>query len=133
MTTVTLDLPQRIYRKAVETARATRRPIEQVVVDWIRPPFDDTDSSKNAILAEMETMSTAELVEIARSTTAPREAAQLRELLQLQEQRTLSQSESAEAVRLVEQEDVLTLRKAKAFYLLKQRNVLPDSIVAPEK
>lgn len=78
-------------------------------------------------------MSTAELVEIARSTTAPREAAQLRELLQLQEQRTLSQSESAEAVRLVEQEDVLTLRKAKAFYLLKQRNVLPDSIVAPEK
>lgn len=133
MTTVTLDLPQRIYRKAVEIARATRRPIEQVVVDWIRPPFDDTDSSKNAILAEMETMSTAELVEIARSTTAPREAAQLRELLQLQEQRTLSQSESAEAVRLVEQEDVLTLRKAKAFYLLKQRNVLPDSIVAPEK
>ena len=133
MTTVTLDLPQRIYRKAVETARATRRPIEQVVVDWIRPPLDDTDVSQKTNLAEMETMSTVELVEIARSTTMPLEAAHLRELLQLQEQRALSHSESAEAARLVEQEDMLTLCKAKAFYLLKQRNALPDSFVAPEK
>jgi hypothetical protein len=133
MTTVTLDLPQRIYRKAVETARTTRRPIEQVVVDWIRLPLDDTDSSQKSILAEMETMSTAELVEIARSTSMPSEATHLRELLQLQEQRALTRSESAEAARLVEQEDLLTLRKAKAFYLLKQRNALPDSFVAPGK
>lgn len=41
MTLVTLELPQRIYRKAVETAQATRRPVEQVVVEWIQLPADE--------------------------------------------------------------------------------------------
>jgi hypothetical protein len=40
----------------------------------------------------------------------------------------LTGAERDEAVRLVEQEDNLTLRKAKAIYLLKQRNALPDEL-----
>lgn len=37
----------------------------------------------------------------------------------------LTEPERIEAAELVEQEDLLTLRKAKALYLLTQRNALP--------
>lgn len=128
MTLVTLELPQRIYRKAVETAKATRRPVEQVVVEWIQLPADEGDSQQKALLAGMEAMSTPELAEIAGSRTPMAESARLRELLQLQQQRELSAGESNEAAQLVEQEDLLTLRKAKALYLLKQRKALPAAL-----
>lgn len=130
MTTVTLDLPLRIYRKAAEAAKATKRPIEQVVVEWIQPPGNEPEAASQVVLKGLETMNTAQLIEIAQAKSAPAEVVRLRELLRLQEQRELTQSEFTEAARLVEQEDLLTLRKAKAIYVLKQRAALPPPVDA---
>ncbi|MBK7204373.1 hypothetical protein [Candidatus Amarolinea dominans] len=130
MTLVTLELPQRIYQKAIRIARATKRPIEQVVVEWIRPPVERTGSAQDAVLTGLESMNTAQLTQIAISTTAPKEMLRLRELLGLQEQRELTEVERREATRLVEEEDLLTLRKAKAIYLLRQRNAMPDDLIS---
>ena len=130
MTLVTLELPQRIYQKAIRIARATKRPIEQVVVEWIRPPVERTGSAQDAVLTGLESMNTAQLTQIAISTTAPKEMLRLRELLGLQEQRELTEAERREATRLVEQEDLLTLRKAKAIYLLRQRNAMSDDLIS---
>ena len=130
MTTVTLDLPRQIYQKAAQIAKATKRPIEQVVVEWIRPPIERVGSVQDAILAGLEAMSTAQLTQVARSGATPEDTERLRELLSLQEQRELTEAEQDEAARLVEQEDLMTLRKAKAIYLLKQRNALPDELAA---
>ena len=130
MTTVTLDLPRQIYQKAAQIAKATKRPIEQVVVEWIRPPVERAGSVQDAVLAGLEAMSTAELTQVARSGAALEDTERLRELLSLQEQRELTEAERDEAARLVEQEDLITLRKAKAIYLLKQRNALPDELAA---
>lgn len=128
MTTVTLDLPRQIYQKAAQIAKATKRPIEQVVVEWIQLPVERTGSMQDAVLAGLEAMSTAQLTQVARSGAPPEDTERLRELLSLQEQRELTEAERDEAVRLVEQEDLMTLRKAKALYLLKQRNALPDEL-----
>jgi predicted transcriptional regulator len=130
MTVVTLELPQRIYQEAAQIAKATKRPIEQVVVEWIRPPIERAGSVQEAVLAGLEAMSTAQLTQVARSGAAPEDTDRLRQLLSLQEQRELTQAEHDEAVRLVEQEDLITLRKAKAIYLLKQRNALSDDLAA---
>jgi predicted transcriptional regulator len=130
MTTVTLDLPRQIYQKAAQIAKATKRPIEQVVVEWIQPPVERTGSLQDAVLAGLDTMSTAQLTQVVRSTAMLEDSERLRELLNLQEQRELTGVERDEAARLVEQEDLLTLRKAKAIYLLKQRNALPDELAA---
>jgi len=130
MTTVTLDLPRQIYQKAAQIAKATKRPIEQVVVEWIRPPIERVGSAQDAVLAGLEAMSTAQLTQVARSGATPEDTERLRELLSLQEQRELTEAEQDEAARLVEQEDLITLRKAKAIYLLKQRNALPDELAA---
>lgn len=128
MTTVTLDLPRQIYQKAAQIAKATRRPIEQVVVDWIQLPVESVLPAGETALAGMDAMSTAQLTQVARSTAAPVDTERLQELLSLQGQRELTVAERDEAVRLVEQEDLLTLRKAKAIYLLKQRNALPAEL-----
>lgn len=130
MTTVTLDLPRQIYQKAAQIAKATKRPIEQVVVEWIRPPVERVGSVQDAVLAGLEAMSTAQLTQVVRSGATPEDTERLRELLSLQEQRELTEAEQDEAARLVEQEDLITLRKAKAIYLLKQRNALPDELAA---
>ena len=130
MTLVTLELPQRIYQKAIRIARATKRPVEQVVVEGIRPPVERTGSAQDAVLTGLESMNTAQLTQIAISTTAPKEMLRLRELLGLQEQRELTEVERREATRLVEEEDLLTLRKAKAIYLLRQRNAMPDDLIS---
>lgn len=128
MTTVTLDLPRPIYQKAAQIAKATQRPIEQVVAEWIQPPAERVGSVQDTALTGLEAMSTDQLTQVARSTSAPDDAQRLHELLNLQEQRALTTVERAEAAQLVEQEDLLTLRKAKTLYLLKQRNALPADL-----
>ncbi len=49
-------------------------------------------------------------------------------MLAAQRQRSLSADEQQEAVALVEQEDFVTLRKARALFLLKQRGILPGDL-----
>ncbi len=128
MTTVTLELPQRLYQRAAEIAKATKRPIEQVVVEWIRPPAERASSLQESALAGLEAMSTPQLTQIAQAGAPAEDTERLRQLLNLQEQRELTRDEHAEAVSLVEQEDLVTLRKAKAIFLLKQRNALPSNL-----
>ena len=129
MTTVTIELPAPLYQQAMQQARATQRPIEQVVSDWIQPPVPAIRDTEDA-LGGLDELSTHELLEIARSQTPGHEADRLQALLELQQRRALTQTERAEANRLVEREDFLTLRKAKAIYLLKQRKALPREIAA---
>jgi hypothetical protein len=113
----------------MQQAVATQRPIEQVVSDWVQPPVPAVRDTEDA-LAGLDELSTHELLGIARSQTPRHEADRLQTLLELQQRRALTHTERAEANRLVEREDFLTLRKAKAIYLLKQRKALPREIAA---
>jgi predicted nucleic acid-binding protein len=45
-----------------------------------------------------------------------------------QQQRSLSEDEQREAVELVEEENFVTLRKARALFLLKHRGILPGNL-----
>lgn len=129
MTSVTVELPIGLYQQAMQLARATQRPIEQIVSDWIQPPLLAIPDVEDA-LTGLEELSNDELLEIVRSQTSRHEADRLQALLDVQQRRALTHAERAEANRLVEREDFLTLRKAKAIYLLKQRKALPREIAA---
>jgi hypothetical protein len=115
---VTLELPEEVYQRAQRVAQATRRPLEEVVIEWIRPPVQ-------VQLPELDHLSNDELLQVARAALPPEHAHRLQDLLAVQRQRSLSADEQREAVALVEQEDLVTLRKAKALFLLKQRGTLP--------
>jgi predicted transcriptional regulator len=118
---VTLELPDEVYQQAQRVAHATRRPVEEIVSDWIRPPV-------RMQLLELDRLSDHELRQAAREVILAEPAHRLQELLTAQRQRTLSEEEQREAIALVEQEDFLTLRKARALFLLKQRGILPDNL-----
>ena len=122
--TVTLDLPEEIYQRAQQVADATQRPIEQVVIEWIHLP----QSELGEVVVRLETLSNDQLLQIARSRISSDHSHRLQELLSTQQQRTLTEKEQQEAVALVEQEDLLTLQKARALFLLNQRGVLPDDL-----
>lgn len=119
---VTLELPDEVYQRAQRVAQATRRPLEEVVLEWIRPPVQ-------VKLPELEHLPNEELLRAARATLPPEHTQRLQELLAAQQQRSLSEDEQREAVELVEQEDFVTLRKARALFLLKQRGILPDELL----
>ena len=128
MTTITLDLPQVIYRRAQRVAQATKRPVEQVVMEWIQPPTEDETTDLQKLLADLESFDVAELRQIVRSGTPSPDTTRLQTLLHLQQQRTLTIAERSEAEQLVAQEEWYTLRKAKALFLLKQRGMTPSDL-----
>ncbi|NOT56905.1 MAG: hypothetical protein HOP18_20085 [Deltaproteobacteria bacterium] len=118
---VTLELPDEVYQHARRVAQATHRPVEEVVSDWVRPP-------SQMQLSELENLSDGELLQTAREMIPVEHTNRLQELLTVQRQRSLSDEEQREALALVEQEDFLTLKKAKALYLLKQRGIQPNTL-----
>ena len=119
---VTLELPDEVYQRARRVAQTTRRPLEEVMLAWIRPPAQ-------VKLPELEHLPNEELLRAARATPPPEHTHRLQELLATQRQRSLSEDEQREAVELVEHEDFVTLRKARALFLLKQRGILPDELL----
>lgn len=129
MTTVTIDVSPDLYQLAQHTALYLGQPIEQVLTDWIQPPYEaDTTQWENELLA-LEQAPTSKLIQIATFSMARQDSNRLQALLTLQQQRTLTPKEQREAEQLVRQEDLQTLRKAKALYLLKQRNALPTALM----
>lgn len=136
MTTVTLELPQDLYQLAQYTAQRSRQPIEQVLLDWIQPPNQagagqGAENDLQNTLVGLEQLTNAELMQIVKATLPARDGTRLQHLLALQQQRGLTAKEYTEAEQLVKQEDLQTLRKAKALYLLKQRNAFPTDLPIP--
>ena len=118
---ITLDLPDEVYRQAQHVAETTQQAIEEVVLAWIHPAPEEG-------LVGLEALSNDELLTIAQATVPSAHAHRLQDLLAAQRQRSLTESEQQEATKLVEQEDLLTLRKSKSLLLLKQRGALPKDL-----
>jgi hypothetical protein len=123
---VTLELPRAIYQRAQRVAQAPQRPIEQIVVEWIHPPIQETTLA----LDDLENLPDDELIRVAQAQASSENSHRLQELLLAQQQRTLTKSEYQEAIALVEEEDLVTLLKARALFLLKERGALPNDLTS---
>lgn len=130
MTTLTLEIPPEIYQRASKTATLTQQSIEQVVVNWIKPTEDEVVALRYQILAELEHLTNADLLSTARAKISNLEAERLQLLLEIQRERKLTFEEWEEIKRLVHAQDVLTLQKACAILILKQRDALPNDLRA---
>ena len=122
--TITLKLPEPLYRSARQVAEATRRPLEAILTDSIArtlPPLDDVSPAEVAELAKLAGLDDASLWREARATMKPVEQAMMHESLDRQ---GASELTSAEHVRLQDLLDVygrLMVRKAHAYLLLARR------------
>jgi len=122
--TITLKLPEPLYRSARQVAEATRRPLEAILTDSIArtlPPLDDVSPAEAAELAKLAGLDDASLWREARATMNPVEQALTRELLDRQGASELTPAEHARLQGLLDVYGRLMVHKAHAYLLLARR------------
>ena len=124
MQTVTIELPEPLYRFARQVAEVTKQPLEAILRDSIAhtlPPLDDVPPEEALELAKLASCDDAALWREARATMTAAEQAEIRELLDRQGAGELTPSEYARLRDLLDTYGRLTMRKAHAYLLLARR------------
>lgn len=122
---VTLQLPEPLYRRLLNTAQATRRPVEEVIVHAVEvgspPTWDDVPAEFQSDLADMDRLDDAALWQIAESRMSTTTDERYDALLEQNGEDGLTDSERIELQGLREAADRFMLRKAHAAALLRWR------------
>ena len=122
--TITLRLPEPLYRTARQIAQVTKRPIETVLQDSLSavlPPLDDVEPNEAAELARLALLDDAVLWGEARTLMTRVEQTELQDLLDRQGSRALTTVEQARLRELMHVYGQLMVRKAHAYLLLARR------------
>src|SRR6266540_1542450 len=123
--TVTLELPESVYRLAERTARATKRAVEAVLIDALKitlpPPLDNVPTELRKELEGLESLSDTQLLKVAKDRLAAARVRQYDQLLLKNQKGTISQRERERLTKLRQVADRIMLRRAHAYVLLKWR------------
>jgi len=122
--TITLELPESIYRTARQIAEATNRPIEEIMQESLShalPPLDDMEADEGHVLANMSTLDDIALWKVADEALSSEEQTQLQILLDRQSAGELSETESVQLQQLMDGYGRLLVRKSHAWLLLARR------------
>jgi hypothetical protein len=123
--TVTLQLPDPIYQRLVNTAIATGQSLEKVMLHALKvgspPDWENVPDEFKADLAALDRLEDEALWKIATDHKTEEEMARHFELLERNKEHTLTSAEQVELVELQSQADLFMLRKAHAAALLHWR------------
>lgn len=123
MTTLTLELPPDVYKSAKQLADSQRRPVEQVIVEYIHLP-----QVEEPVGSEIDGLDDEELLQAVEMQLPATEVAQMQQLLDWQQIRPLTHFEREKLLALVELEGEITIRKAYALLEASKRGILPDHL-----
>lgn len=122
---VRLDIPEIVYRRLENTARAMRRSVEEVMLYALKvgspPSWEDVPPEFQADLAVMDLLEDDALWPIARGKKDPASLQRYDELLARNQDNLLTDSEKQELQQLRTEADRFMLRKAHAAALLHWR------------
>jgi len=123
--TVTLQIPDLIYQRLVNTANATGRSLEEVMLHALKvgspPEWDNVPDKFKADLAALDRLEDEALWKIATARKTAEEMARYNELLEHNQDGSLTPIEQLELMELRSQADCFMLRKAQAAALLHWR------------
>jgi len=123
--TITLRLPESLYTRLQQAARATHRSLDDVLLHAVEvgspPRWDDAPAEFQADLAVLDRLDDETLWRIARSRQTEADMERYQELLDKNANGTLSGEERDELVRLRVESDRFMLCKAHAAALLRWR------------
>ena len=123
--TVTLQLPEQLHQRLINTAQATGRPLEAVILHAIAvgspPSCNDVPEEYQPELAVLDRLEDSVLWQIARSQKSPADMERYDELLDQNREGPLSESEQLELLQLRQESERFMLRKAHAASILKWR------------
>lgn len=128
--TITLQIPEILYQRLVNTANATQRPIEEVILHALKvgspPQWDDVPEQFQADIAALDKLDDNTLWQIINTRKTAAEMAQYDSLLESNSNGTLTEAERLELMALRQEADLFMLRKAQAAVLLRWRgNLVP--------
>ncbi len=122
---VTIQLPERLYRRLEQTAQAMRRPLDDVLVRAVEigspPIWEDVPAAFQSDLAALDRLDDETLWQIARSRQSEDEMVRYEDLLDKNAEQTTTPSERGELAQLREAADLFMLKKAQAAALLQWR------------
>ncbi len=123
--TVTLQIPKILYQRLINTARATQRPLEEVVLHALKigspPEWDNVPPEFQADLAALDKLDDNTLWQIARNHKTAEEMERYNTLLEGNSNNTLTEAERLELMTLRQEADRFMLLKAQAAVLLRWR------------
>jgi hypothetical protein len=122
---LSIHLPDTMYQPLLEAARAAEQPLEDVVVQSIRvglpPDLSKVPARFRADLRGLSRLDTPVLRRVAQAALDAAKATRYEALLMKNQRETLLAEEQAQLDRLREEADLLMLRRAYAYALLKWR------------
>jgi hypothetical protein len=123
--TITLQIPEIIYQRLVNTARATQRPLEEVILHSLQvgspPTWDDVPEEFQAEIAALDKLDDNTLWQIFHSHKTPADMEEYNILLEKNSIGTLTETERLNLISLRHEADLFMLRKAQASVLLRWR------------
>lgn len=123
--TVTLQIPELLYQRLINTARATNRPLEEIMLYALKvgspPDWDNVPDEFQVDLAALDRMEDEALWKIAQSRKTVADMERYNILLDRNQEGTLTDAERAELTTLRTEADCFMLRKAQAAALLRWR------------
>ncbi len=122
--TVTLELSEALYHSAAQVAQATKRPLTDILQAGIAhtlPPLDDVAPAEAVELAQLSTLTDAELWRVSATLLPVTAQRELQALLDRQQEGELSPADQARLQTLLDEYGRLLVQKAHAWLLLARR------------
>ncbi len=123
--TITLQIPEPLYQRLVDTARATKRPLEEVTLHALNvgspPDWTNVPDEFQVDLAALDRLEDEALWKIAQSHKSTTEMERYSLLLERNQEGMLTDTERAELTALRIESDRFMLLKAQAAALLHWR------------
>lgn len=123
--TITLQIPQILYQRLVNTAHAQRRPIEEVIVHALQvgspPAWDDVPEEFQADIAALDKLDDNSLWQIVRSGKTAEQMERYDWLLERNSNGNITDAEKLELIKMRHETDRFMLCKAQAAVLLRWR------------
>lgn len=123
--TITLQIPQILYQRLVNTAHAQRRSIEEVIVHALQvgspPAWDDLPEEFQADIAALDKLDDNSLWQIVRDRKTAEQMERYDFLLERNSSGNITDAEKLELIKLRHETDRFMLCKAQAAVLLRWR------------
>jgi len=123
--TVTLQIPEIIYQRLVNTAHATQRPLEEVMLHALQvgspPAWDDVAEEFQAEIAALDKLDDNTLWQIFHGQKTAADMEEYNNLLEKNSSGTLTETERLNLISFRHEADLFMLSKAQAAVLLRWR------------
>lgn len=122
--TITLELPDRFFQPLQRTAKATKQPIEHLLLNALQtslPPLDELPQAIIENLTSLETLSDTKLRQALKETVPIKIQEKISTILEKKKEKPLTVLETRTLAELQTQADMVMLRKARAAVLLRFR------------